>query len=708
MSKLIIVESPGKIKKIKSFLGPDYNVMASVGHICDLAKNSLSVNPSNNFAPNYEILLDKKSIVNNLQIAANTATEIIIAADGDREGEAIAYHLIQQLNPISYKRIVFNEITKQAIYKALESPRQLDINMFYAQQTRRILDRIVGYKLSPILKSIPGIDSNSLKVSLGAGRVQSVVTRLIVDKEREINQHLLEDKSSNYNIFGNFIINKINIKAIYHHQSVIDNQLIFEPVLPYIHKQILKSYQIINSNDDIDIQTINYIIQNIKYYPNFIIKDIILDKRFRHPLQPFITSSLQQEASYKLKFQLKKTMILAQKLYEKGLITYMRTDSPSLSIDATNLIKNYIINDKTLGESYYQYRQFKGKGLAQEAHEAIRPTHIDLIHLNDYSLSDTDEERLYQLIWKRTISSQMKSAIYDDQHILLTNKNQIEFKCTNSMLIFDGFLRIYKYDDNITENQEITSTNSVPIQLTKNTPIKWTNIICKEVFKSPPTRYNEPSLVKKLEILGIGRPSTYAAIISKIQDHEYVKLSNIDGITKSVSTYKLTNKNFKLSKKISIQKIAFEKQKLIPTENGKLITDYLVKNFNQLLDYKFTAKMETLLDKIATGKKIWHQVLDDFYQILKLQFLNLNLDIESSPNKLNYKSNEQIIIGKYKKYGDIIYTEAKYGPVFKIKFKNDKDLFVSADKIKPTDKQALKMAIQFIDYKIKSNKNKIK
>jgi DNA topoisomerase-1 len=661
MSKLIIVESPGKIKKIKSLLDSSYNVMASIGHIRDLAKESISVDINDNFKPNYEILTDKKKVVSNLKKAVKDASEIYIAADGDREGEAIAFHLVDVLKIKDYKRIVFNEITQSAINDAISNPRQIDINMFYSQQTRRILDRIVGYKLSPILKSIPNIQSTSL----GAGRVQSVVTRLIVDKEQEISLFINQDSSSIYAISAEFIINNSKLSTKY------------------------------ISNDVTNREEIKQIVLNIKKDPKFIIESVDIKERFKNPPQPFITSSLQQEASYKLKFQLKKTMLVAQKLYEKGLITYMRTDSPNLSNDALSYIKKYIIDDKSLGESYYQFRQFKTKNSnAQEAHEAIRPTNFNIYNLDSHNLSSTDEESLYQLIFDRTVASQMKSAKYNDQHIILNNQSDNRFEGTNSILVFDGYLKIY-LETNI--DSENNLANNI-INIIPNNKIEWIKIIFKETYKNAPTRYSEPSLVKKLETLGIGRPSTYASIISKIQEHKYIKVGNVDGIEKKIVTFTLYYDGMRFEKKSSMQRIAYEKSKLIPTPDGIIITEYLINNFEQIIDYKFTSNMEKSLDEIAEGNKIWYEILNEFYQIFSEQFIKLNIDINSQYIKSSKTNN--IDIGIHPKYGNINYVETKYGPTFKIK-KGNKDLFVKTTEIKETDQSTLELAIKLIDNKIK-------
>ena len=774
MTKLVIVESPGKIKKIKSYLGSDYIVMASVGHIRDLAKDSISVDPSNKFEPTYQIMSDKKKVVAGLKKTASNSSEIIIAADGDREGEAIAQHLVVVLGLKidDYKRIVFHEITKAAITKALNSPRKVDLNMFNSQQARRILDRIVGYKLSPILKSVPGITTHSL----GAGRVQSVVTRLIVDKEKEIRNFLESDKSSTYNISGDFVINQTKFKTNLIHTEIVEDLIVVDKIPNLINSQQIDSFKEIKSSIRTKDQ-IKIIVINIRTDPNFIISSVTDSDRQRHPPQPFITSSLQQEASYKLKFQLKKTMGLAQKLYEKGLITYMRTDSPALSAEALGYVKKQIMEDPALGEDYYQFRQFKAKGQnAQEAHEAIRPTHFNVFELTEYDLSGTDEEKLYQLIWNRTVASQMKSAKYHDQHIILSNKTNVKFEGTNSVLVFDGYLKLYKDvneqdEDSESDNSQSKSHIKLNDQDLKSNQVSWSKINFKETFGSAPTRYNEPSLVKKLEGLGIGRPSTYAAIISKIQEHKYIRVGNIQGIEKEIMTYTLSYINAKtqpsFEKKSSIQKIGNEKLRLIPTPDGELVTEYLIKNFPQIMDYKFTARMESLLDEIAEGNKIWYEVLAEFYNVLKNQFNSLGLNIESSgfakpinpnpnnsdtnpnnsdtnPNNSDTNTDEFIdsdsdldtevgqtskakksaklptqptqptlpnsqIIGAHPKYGDITYMVTRYGPAFKVNLggRSKKDLFVGAGKLDPSDKNVLESAIKYIDYKVKkSSENK--
>jgi len=439
MSKLIIVESPGKIKKIKSYLGPEYNVMASVGHICDLKKDNDSIDVNNNFNPTYEISKDKISVVKKLLAAKKLASEIIIAADGDREGEAIAYHLVTILKcKTNYKRIIFHEITKTAINNALNNPTLIDMNMFYSQQTRRLLDRLVGYKISPILRQIDGIKTNSL----GAGRVQSVVTRLIVDKENEINNFMNSNDSSAYIVNGDFIINKQPFKAHLINYEFEKSNIIFKGYknnIVNIKPKIIELYTL----NKLPIKTkkqIRTIITKIKISPKFNISSVLNNETTKIPPQPFITSSLQQEASYKLKFKLKDTMQYAQRLYEKGLITYMRTDSPSLSAESLSIIKKHILTDLSMGERYYHFRQFKAKGNAQEAHEAIRPTNFNIFTINN--LEGTNEEKLYQLIWNRTVASQMAPAKYNNQQITLINKNKMEFLSSSYPYLYPRYHKV--------------------------------------------------------------------------------------------------------------------------------------------------------------------------------------------------------------------------------------------------------------------------
>jgi DNA topoisomerase-1 len=655
MSKLIIVESPGKIKKIKSIVGNDYIVLASCGHFRDLDKSSLSIDIDDNFKPTYVFNTDKKSVISNIKKNYTKDTELIIASDGDREGEAIGYHLLELLKPKTYKRIIFYSITKREVNEALEKPTKINMNVVNAQQARRLLDRIVGYELSPILHRIPAL--NNIK-TLGTGRVQSVVTKLIVEKENEIKEHLDKLKESEYEIQGYF---KINGKDI-----VCD--------LKYRRIEEL-SLQITNNNikyvdiplNELDVESILKIVMK---YPEFKITNIDKKNRFRHPPQPFITTSLQKDCSYKFRLPIIKTMKIAQKLYELGLITYMRTDSPSLSDESLGNIKKYILGEETLGNKYYKFRQFKSKNTsAQEAHEAIRPSNINVYDLSDYDLLDTIEEKIYQLIWKRTVASQMTSAELADTIITLNNKKHVCFIGTTTIQIFDGFLKIYSEADN-EDNDKKNTDKIIDLQLFDNfdkNNVTWNDIIGTQKFKNPPVRYSEATLVEKLEKLNIGRPATYASMISKIQEHNYVNMGTATGIEKNINILTLSIKKMDIIKKINKKMIGNEKNKLMPTETGKIVTEYLDKYFPDIIDYKFTANMEKDLDEISEGKLIWNeQVLRKFYDIFKKSLDNFKIKMNENKETINLLPDVEII-GKYTNNQDIFYLISKYGPTIKVK-----------------------------------------
>jgi DNA topoisomerase-1 len=393
-------------------------------------------------------------------------------------------------------------------------------------------------------------------------------------------------------------------------------------------------------------------------------------------------------------------MTLAQKLYEKGLITYMRTDSPMLSSEALNQIKKQIMSDPDMGESYYQFRQFKAKGqMAQEAHEAIRPTHIDTIDISNYNLEEKEID-LYKLIWNRTIASQMKSAIYEDQHIIVSNDYQIKFNGTHSVLVFDGYLKLYsEHSEKENDNNNYDNISAIQNKIKPTDQIKWIQIKFAETFGGIPQRYSEPTLVKKLESLGIGRPSTYANVISTIQTHNYVRIHNVDGIEKKIKTGIMVP-NKQITIKQTIQKIGYEKQKLIPTSDGMLVTEFLVRNFPQILNYKFTAQMEKSLDDIANGQAIWHVVLRDYYRVLTKQFETMGYEIDNidKPKENNQKINQKII-GSYKKK-PIEYLVGKFGPALKIEI-GSKCLFVNASNLNLSDPNIESNAVKFIEYKLK-------
>ena len=632
MKILVIVESPGKIKKIENYLGKDYVVKASFGHCRDLDPKSLSIDVDNNFNPNYKIIDGKSKVVKELRNLAKDCSDVILAADEDREGEMIASSLADLLNLKNPKRIVFHEITKKALNEAVSNPTTINYNMVYAQQARRLLDRIVGYKLSPLLWK-------SMTMGTSAGRVQSVVVRIIVDKENEINQSI---SSPYFKVCGDFLNKKDKIKT-----QLYDGR-----------KQ--KHFK---NREEVD-----KLFEKINDKTKFIVNDTYDKESIRNPSPPFITSSLQQDAHYKLGFNGKRTMMAAQKLYEGGYITYMRTDSTNLSNEAVQGCKSYIL-DKW-GKEYLQIRSFnkKTKG-AQEAHEAIRPTDMTKTKLKGSSKDDPDQVRLYDLIWKRTIASQMSSAKFnittieidaqnDNKSILSKNEH---FESSYQVLVFDGFLIIYNNSTEESEEENINSNKFAKIN--KGTELDLFNLIASEEYTKPPSRYNEASLIKHLEKLGIGRPSTYAAIISKIVERKYVELGNIDGVKKN-SVIITLNSKLKISEKNKEVIIGREKNKIIPTDMGKKVNDFLINNFTEIMDIEFTAKMEKLLDKIADGDKKWYKVLQAFYERFNPKIEKLSLEYKDA---LNSKVNkDDILLGKNKDGVEIYKSIAKYGPVVKI------------------------------------------
>jgi len=573
MSKnLVIVESPEKAKTIGKFLGEDYQVLASKGHIRDIegvGKNSIGIDFDNHYQPNYVVSSDKQHLLNALHTEAQKADTVWLATDEDREGEAIAWHLQQVLNlkDDKTKRIVFHEITKPAIDEAIHNPRQVNYHLVNAQQARRVLDRIVGFELSPILwrKIITG---------LSAGRVQSVAVRLIVEREREIEDF---KEQSHYRILADFAGKneqgkKITLRTELNHRFATKDQAI--DFLDLCQKAAFEAGQ---------IQT---------------------KPARRSPAAPFTTSSLQQEAARKLKFTVSKTMRLAQALYEAGHITYMRTDSVTLSSLAINAAKQEIMD--LYGERYHKARQYKTstKG-AQEAHEAIRPT-----YLNQHMAGKTnDEKKLYELIWKRTIASQMADAETETTRVEVVSEGlPYVFAATGEVVLFDGFTKVYiqSTDDENQENQ------SVLPKLEKGQTLTCHEFVGQQTFTKPPFRYNEASLVDKMEKLGIGRPSTYATIIETIQTRNYVAKRNIAGQARQVNVISIKDGVFTDQKKEEVY--GQDTSKLVPTDLGRMTNDFLVAQFPEILSYDFTAKEEENFDQIALGKADWVETVDAFYK----------------------------------------------------------------------------------------------
>ncbi|NLP57997.1 type I DNA topoisomerase [Lutibacter sp. B1] len=562
---LVIVESPAKAKTIEKFLGNDFQVESSFGHIADLPSKEIGIDVEGDFKPKYLVPSDKKAIVKKLKDLAKKSETVWLASDEDREGEAIAWHLFEQLKlkDIKTKRIVFHEITKKAILKAVENPRSIDYNLVNAQQARRVLDRLVGYELSPVLW-------RKVKGGLSAGRVQSVAVRLIVEREREI----------------------INFKPV----------ASYKVVAQFITGEDKKFKASLPQNFDTREEAEKFL--NSCVGAQFKIDDLQKKPAKKSPAAPFTTSTLQQEASRKLYFPVAKTMMIAQRLYEAGLITYMRTDSVNLSNDAINEAKEEIIS--SFGKAYSKPRSYntKSKG-AQEAHEAIRPT-----NMSTQSISvDYDQDRLYDLIWKRTIASQMSDAQLERTNVRISNSNNNHILTANGeMLKFEGFLKVYIEGS---DNEEEEQSKMLP-NLKTGEQITNKHITATERYTKAPYRYTEASLVKRLEELGIGRPSTYAPTISTIQRREYVTKGTIDGEDRNYTELKL--KGGEITTKTLTEKVGSDKGKLIPTDIGNIVNDFLVENFSNILDFGFTAKVESEFDDIAEGKEDWSLMIKDFYK----------------------------------------------------------------------------------------------
>ena len=559
---LVIVESPAKAKTLEKFLGKEYKVMSSYGHIRDLKKKEMSVSLKD-FSPEYEIPSDKESVVKSLRNEAKKADTVWLASDEDREGEAISWHLSQVLglDPKAAKRIVFHEITKTAILKAIETPRTIDMGLVNAQQARRVLDRLVGFKLSPVLWK-------KLKPSLSAGRVQSVAVRLIVEREKEIENFKSE---SSYKVSAIFMVNEQPIKA----------------TLGHGFKTEAEAEAFLLSCKD----------------KEFVITDVDKKPVKKSPAPPFTTSTLQQEAARKLGFTVSKTMMVAQHLYELGHITYMRTDSVNLSSLCINTTKEEIV--KLHGAKYSKPRQFhtSSKG-AQEAHEAIRPTYI-----TEHEISGSSQEkRLYDLIWKRTVACQMADAVAE-KTTLTISADDVNFTAVGEVITFDGFLRVYResYDDDVQVDE---AEGLLPV-VKKGQKLTMKEMVATQRFTQHPLRYTEASLVKKMEELGIGRPSTYAPTISTIQQREYVEKGDKKGEERMYGILKLSNGKIKKSSKKEVY--GNEKGKLLPTDIGTVVNDFLINSFPEIVDYNFTANVEKEFDEIADGRENWQQMMRDFY-----------------------------------------------------------------------------------------------
>jgi len=609
---LVIVESPAKAKTIEKFLGKDFKVASSFGHIADLPSKELGVDVDGDFTPKYIISSDKKSLVSDLKKQAKNAEMVWLASDEDREGEAIAWHLAEtlDLNDSNTKRIVFHEITKSAILKAIENPRQIDYNLVNAQQARRVLDRLVGYELSPVLW-------RKVKGGLSAGRVQSVAVRLIVEREREIEAF---NPVASFRIDAEFVTSEGNkFKA-----KLPKNFETEQEAMDFLQKSIQASYQV---------------------------ADLVKKPAKKSPAAPFTTSTLQQEASRKLYFSVGKTMTIAQRLYEVGLITYMRTDSVNLSKDAKSAAQNEI--ETSFGNQYSQPRDYKGKSKgAQEAHEAIRPTDMSKHTIE----GDYDQSRLYALIWKRTIASQMSDAQLERTNVKISSSASgvsQQFVANGEMIKFDGFLKVYLEGTDFEEEEQ---EGMLP-KLTTGDGLDNNYITATERFTRPPYRFTEASLVKQLEELGIGRPSTYAPTISTIISRNYVEKGTIDGNERAY--VQLTLSNSEIENKKLAETIGSDKGKLVPTDIGLIVNDFLVEHFGTILDYHFTAKVEEDFDAIAEGKEEWKDMLKDFYAKFhpRVEDVQANADRESGER----------ILGEDPETGrPVLVRLGKFGPMAQI------------------------------------------
>ncbi len=621
---LVIVESPAKAKTIEKFLGKDFKVLSSYGHIRDLKKKEFSIDIEKDFKPHYEIPADKKKVVEALKAEAKEAETIWLASDEDREGEAIAWHLYEvlKLQPEHTKRIVFHEITKSAILKAIEQPRNIDINLVDAQQARRILDRIVGFELSPVLWK-------KVKPALSAGRVQSVSVRLIVEREREIQAFQTE---ASYRVTAIFLVPDTDGKLVE-----------MKAELARRIKTKAEAQKLLESCKS----------------ATFTINDINTRPLKKSPAAPFTTSTLQQEAARKLGFTVAQTMMIAQRLYESGKITYMRTDSVNLSELAVNSSKLAIT--EMMGERYVYPRHFatKTKG-AQEAHEAIRPTYME-----NAKIEGTPQERkLYDLIWKRTIASQMADAEVEKTTVSISISNEADtFNATGEVVKFDGFLHVYResLDDDIEQEDE---TRLLP-PLKKGQILQHQDIVATERFTQHPPRYTEASLVRKLEELGIGRPSTYAPTISTIQQRGYVEKGDKTGNERKYNVLSLQNNQ--ITDVTQTEITGAEKAKLMPTDTGTVVNDFLMEYFPNILDYNFTASVEKQFDEIAEGEKKWTLILKDFYQ-------SFHPSVESTlATKNAHKAGERILGTEPGSGKQVSVKIGRFGPVVQIGMAGDSE-----------------------------------
>lgn len=615
---LVIVESPAKAKTIEKYLGKDFKVASSMGHVRDLPQNEIAIDINNNFKPTYEISSDKKNLIQTLKKMAKESETVWLATDADREGEAIAWHLSEALHlKKDTKRITFREITKNAILNAIQNPREIDYDLVNAQQARRVLDRLVGYELSPVLWK-------KIKKGLSAGRVQSVAVRLVVEREREIEQF---SSKSSY---------KITAKLELENGKVIDAEL--------------------QKNLETEKEALDFL-EKCKH-AEFILKNLEVKPVKKSPAPPFTTSTLQQEAGAKLGFSVSQTMVVAQKLYESGKISYMRTDSTNLSEEAIHNASNVIVG--TFGDEFLKVRHYETKSeSAQEAHEAIRPTEFSVRSVH----GSINEQKLYDLIWKRAIASQMSDAQLEKTiatiSISTIPQNLI---ATGEVILFEGYLKVYI--DTKSEDEDETEGTKILPPMTVGQKFTLNQMKATQKFTNPPPRYSEASLVRKLEELGIGRPSTYAPTISTIQKRDYIIKENREGKIRNFDEFTLLSG--KISKKALHSKFGTEKGKLYPTSTAMLVNDFLVENFTSVVDYSFTANIEEEFDDIAEGKMEWHKMIKSFY-------LGFHKKVEDTFTVKKVTSEGQRELGTDPSTGKKVYAKfGKFGPYVQIGENEDK------------------------------------
>ena len=641
IENLVIVESPAKAKTIEKYLGKNFKVTSCYGHIRDLPKDDKSIDKENGFKPSYIPSPDKKNVIKELKSLKKNSSKVYLATDNDREGEAIAWHLkeLLKLNEEEYERIVFREITKKAVLNSIQNPTKIDMDLVNAQQARRVLDRLVGFEISPILWK-------KIKRGLSAGRVQSVAVKFVVDRENEISTFI---PKSSYKTTAIFSLNNNSFSAE------------------------------LNTRFENKDESENFLNQCID--SNFKVKNIEKKPSKRSPSAPFTTSTLQQEASRKIGFSPSLTMSTAQRLYEAGHITYMRTDSVNLSEEALDNSKNVI--ESNYGNNYFKRRIFKTKSnSAQEAHEAIRPTNFNI----DNAGKTESEKKLYNLIWRRTLASQMSDSMFERTVVNISNDTSYDFKASGEIMIFDGFLKLY--------NEKNDNEKLLP-KLEKNSLLNTEEILCKQVFTKHPPRYSEASLIKKMEDSGIGRPSTFAETIRKIKEREYVIKEERDG--KIINSNEIKLETNKISHNIKEEKTGFEKNKIYPTNMGMFVTEFLNENFNSsFMDYSFTAKTESQLDQIAYKGRNWNNMIEEFYSI----FSQLS---ENVPDE-RYQLEKNLGDFEGKK---MIARVAKFGPVIQIGEKDDTDdgfpkyFNISSDKL--IRHISINEALEIINKKVENN-----